>query len=146
MSENKPVLGRDLKLLETELGADLSISPSGDLSAVSDELNLGQAIVHRLRTTLGELFDIGHSGYGSSLYDLVGQPNNETTRERARAIVRRTLEQEPRVKQIVKISVQPRSDRPDAGPNAIVDIDMMVIAIGTNVPLNIVFPFHLEVA
>jgi phage baseplate assembly protein W len=141
MSEEKPVLGKDLMLTETEFGVDLSISSTGDLSAVSDELNLGQAIVHRLRTTLGELFDIGHSGYGSSLYDLIGEPNNQATRDRARAIVRQTLQQEPRIKQIVSISVEPRLERSD-----VVDIEVMVIAIETSVPLNIVFPFYLEVA
>lgn len=140
MSEEKPVLGKDLRLVEGELGVDLSVSASGDLDIITDELNLGQAIVHRLRTVLGELYDIGRSGYGSHLYDLIGEPNNETTRERARLIVRQTLEREPRVKQIRMISVEPRADRPD-----VVDIEISVIAIETNVPLNIVFPFHLEV-
>jgi phage baseplate assembly protein W len=139
-SEGKPVLGSDVRLTETELGADLAISSSGDLAAISGELNLGQAIFHRLRTTLGELLDTGHSSYGSRLYDLIGEPNNEGTRERVRAMVRETLQREPRIERIVKISVQARTDRPD-----VIDIDVTVIAIETNVPLNVVFPFHLEV-
>jgi len=142
MSErSKPILGHDVKLEETELGVDLEVSPSGDLQIVRDELNLGQAIVHRLRTGIGELLDIGHSDYGSHLYDLIGEPNNEATRERAKAIVWDALQRDPRIKQIVNISVTSQPYRMD-----IVDIDITVIAIGRKVPLNIVLPFHLEVA
>ena len=139
MSEEKPILGRDLRLVETELGVDLSVSARGDLQTVRDELNLGQAIVHRFRTRKGELADIGRSNYGSRLYELIGEPNNETTRERAKAIVRDALRQDPRVKEIVRITVETRKGSLD-----IIDIDITVIAIGSNVPLNVVFPFHLE--
>jgi phage baseplate assembly protein W len=139
MSEEKPVLGKDLRLVYADVGADLKVSPSGDLELVDDELNLGQAIVHRMRTRPGELLDIGHSSYGSKLYDLIGQPNNETTREKVRAVVIEALEREPRVKKIVKVTVTVRSGRPDA-----VDVDVSLIATDSEVPLNVVFPFYLE--
>jgi phage baseplate assembly protein W len=141
VSHEKRVLGRDLRLLDTELGADLKVSPSGDLELVDEELNLGQAIVHRMRTRPGELLDIGHSTYGSRLYDLVGEPNNEATRDRVKAVVRETLEREPRVKKIVKITVSVSSERTDA-----VEVDISLIATGAEVPLNVVFPFYLEAA
>jgi phage baseplate assembly protein W len=145
MSQEKEILGKDLKLMwedpKPQLGLDLSLSGTGDLEAIADELNLGQAIGHRLLTNIGELFDTGHSTYGSRLYELVGEPNNETTRERARAIVREALQQEPRIKEIFNILVTTRK-----GSRDVIDIDITVIAIGSNVPLNIVFPFHLEVA
>ncbi len=139
MSEEKPVLGKDLRLVYADVGADLKVSPSGDLELVDDELNLGQAIVHRMRTRPGELLDIGHSSYGSKLYDLIGEPNNEATREKVRAVVIEALEREPRVKKVVKVSVTVRRDRPDA-----VDVDVSLIATDTEVPLNVVFPFYLE--
>jgi phage baseplate assembly protein W len=141
MSDEKPVLGRDLRLEYADVGADLHVSPSGDLELVDDEYNLGQAIVHRMRTRPGELLDIGHSSYGSRLYDFVGEPNTETTREKLRAAVVEALGREPRVKKIVKVSVTQRVDRQDA-----VDVDISIIATGTEVPLNVVFPFYLEVA
>jgi phage baseplate assembly protein W len=141
VTEGKPLLGRDLRLVETVTGADLALSPSGDLDLVGDELNLGQAIVHRIRTRRGELTEIGHRRYGSRLYDLVGEPNNETTRERVKVVVREALAHEPRVKEILSLTVRPSNDRPDA-----VVIEMSVSAIGAEVPLNIVMPFYLEVA
>ena len=66
MSE-KGELGKDLKLrfdkLEIELGADLA-TDKGDFETVSDEQNLVQAILHRLTTEEGELYDIGHFIFG----------------------------------------------------------------------------------
>ncbi len=141
MSEEKPVLGRDLRLVETQTGADLALSASGDLDLVEDELNLGQAIVHRIRTRRGELTDIGHRRYGSRLYDLIGEPNNDTTRERIKVLVREALAHESRVKEILGLTVTPSKDRADA-----VSIEISVSAIGGEVPLNIVMPFYLEVA
>ena len=139
MSEEKPVLGKDLFLSYSDVGADLNVSASGDLKLVDDEYNVGQAIVHRLRTRPGELVDIGHSTYGSTLYDLIGEPNNETTREKVKAIVIATLKCEPRVEKIVKVVVTPTTDRLDA-----VEVEISVIATGSEVPLNIVMPFYLE--
>ncbi|MDG6966909.1 MAG: DUF2634 domain-containing protein [Nitrososphaerota archaeon] len=141
MSEDKLVLGSDLRLAYSDLGADLNVTPSGDLELVDDELNLGQAIVHRIRTRPGELVDIGHSSYGSKLYDLIGEPNNEATRDKVKAVVVEALTREPRVKKIVKVAVSVKPGRPDA-----VDVDVSLIATETEMPLNVVFPFYLEKA
>ncbi|MDG7021907.1 MAG: hypothetical protein JRN07_00740 [Nitrososphaerota archaeon] len=139
MSEDKLVLGSDLRLAYSDLGADLNVTPSGDLELVDDELNLGPAIGHRIRTRRGELVDIGHSSYGSKLYDLIGEPNNEATRDKVKAVVVEALTREPRVKKIVKVAVSVKPGRPDA-----VDVDVSLIATETEVPLNVVFPFYLE--
>ena len=141
MSEEKPLLGVDLKLVDTELGADLKVSREGDFETVSAEFNLGQAIVDRLSTRLGELSDIGHSNYGSRLYDLIGEINSDATRERAKLIVRRALENEPRIRKIVNVVVMV-----DDSDSSVINIDISAIAVGKNVPLNLVFPFHLELA
>jgi phage baseplate assembly protein W len=133
------VLGKDLFLNYADLGADLKISASGDLALADDEFNLGQAIIHRLMTRPGELLDIGHSTYGSTLYDLIGEPNNETTREKVKAVVIDALRHEPRVEKIVKVVVAPMPGRSDG-----VDVDVSVIATGSEVPLNVVMPFYLE--
>jgi phage baseplate assembly protein W len=185
MNEGKMILGTDLALAETHMGSDLSNSTQGDLEQISEEMNLAQAILHRLRTIRGELVDIGHPDYGSNLYDMIGEPNNQTTRDRLKSIVRTTVMEEPRIKEIVKIEVKSRlaileqkqgvrdsntlfkttkvdlqrgkegveakstsgsymEDRRSLATS--VDIDITVIPIESNVPLNIVFPFYLEVA
>jgi phage baseplate assembly protein W len=113
----------------------------GDLEVIESEYNLAQAIVLRLKTMQGELSDLGHSSYGSRLHELIGEPNNERTRELVVVYTRECLEQDPRVKEILSINVTPvRSD-----PNR-VDISISIIAIELNTVLNLVFPFFLEVA
>lgn len=182
MDNKNWLLGTDLELAETHMGADISNTAMGDLKEISEELNLAQAILHRLRTIRGELSDIGHPDYGFNLYDLIGEPNNQITRDRLKTIVRTTIKEEPRIKEIVKIEVKSRLDilekmgttgdftikqgsssvelrRQDNGMNVSesrsyaedrrmlatsVDVDITVIPIDSNVPLNIVFPFYLE--
>lgn len=183
-SENKnKLLGSDLMLAETALGSDLAVSENGEMGIASEEINLAQSILHRLRTVKGELADIGHPNYGSTIFKFVGQPNNELVRARLKMSIRETLAQEPRIREIKSITVKSRLlakekteiERPkvtvelskfsegqvnrSAGsskdlsinirPNPVdilnaVDVEIAIIPIGKNVPLNIVFPFYLE--
>ena len=133
------LLGNDLKLVDVELGKDLMINREGDLETVGRASNMGQAIVHRLMTRKGELSDLGHAQYGSRLYELMGEPNNERTRELAKMYTKECMAQDSRVKEIVKISVLPVS-------NDRIDISISLTTIDSEVSLNIVFPFYLEVA
>jgi phage baseplate assembly protein W len=103
---NKEILGTDLNLQEKGLGSDLVVSPTGDLVIVSEEPNLAQAIINRLRTIEGELYEIEHPTYGSKLYDFIGELNNDITRNRIRNYIKATLMKEPRIKEIVKITVK----------------------------------------
>ena len=133
------LLGKDLKLVDVRLGRVLMINREGDLGTVGGAPNLGQAIIHRLMTRKGELAELGHAQYGSRLYELVGEPNNERTRELAKMYTKECITQDPRVKEIVKISVLAVShDR--------IDISISLVTIDSEVALNIVFPFYLEVA
>lgn len=172
MSEENEILGKDLLLTEHSLGSDLSISKTGDVMTVAGDMNIAQAILHRLRTIRGELADLGHPDYGSNIYDLVGEPNNEMTRDRVKVMIRNSLLEESRIKEIVKIEVKSRKPQFDDGkrltllsavsaneeengrhafnpdPASLlnsVDIEIVIIPIGSNVPLNMVFPFYLEV-
>jgi phage baseplate assembly protein W len=106
ITDNKEILGTDLKLQEKGLGSDLLVSPTGDLVIISEESNLAQAIINRLRTIEGELYEIEHSTYGSRLYDFIGELNNDLTRNRIRNYIKSTLMKEPRIKEIVKITVK----------------------------------------
>lgn len=137
---SKEVLGRDLKLIDVELGSDLTLTLSGDLEIIGDEYNLGQAIVNRLRTRQGELADLGHSSYGSRLYELIGEPNNERTRELAKMYTGACVAQDPRVKEVLSVTVESPSDEPHR-----IDIRISVLPIESTTALNIVFPFYLEV-
>ena len=106
ITDNKEILGTDIKLQEKGLGSDLVVSPTGDLVIVSEESNLAQAIINRLRTIEGELYEIEHPTYGSRLYDFIGELNNDITRNRIRNHIKSTLMKEPRIKEIVKITVK----------------------------------------
>lgn len=138
---SKRLLGRDLKLVDVEFGSDLTLSPSGDLETISNEFNLSQAIINRLRTRIGELTDLGHPNYGSRLYELIGQPNNERTRNLARLYTIECISQDPRVEEILSVSVSVPKDDPNR-----IDINILVLPTGSSKVLNIVFPFYLEVS
>jgi phage baseplate assembly protein W len=139
MAEKKDVLGKDLRLKLDELGADLAVTSKGDFDTVSEEDDLAQAIIARLSTDEGELYDIGHADYGSRLHDLIGQVNNAITRERIKALVRDCLVQETRIKEVTSINVRPAAHDPSR-----VDVEVTVLPIGSSVFLTIVYPFSLE--
>ena len=184
-------MGTDLKLEEKGLGSDLLVSPTGDLVIVSEEPNLAQAIINRLRTIEGELYEIEHPTYGSRLYDFIGELNNDLTRNRIRNYIKSTLMKEPRIKEIVKITVKSliinhsnnnisnysqhkiknnnymgnklevidettfSADKLAKEESAVaadmyrslhtVIIDITVISIDQEIPLNLVFPFYLDI-
>jgi len=140
VSEKREIVGKDLKLKFDQLGADLTVTSEGDMDTVSDEDNLAQAIIARLTTEEGELHDVGHADYGSRLYELIGEVNNETTRESIKAVVLDCLTQEPRIKEVASIDV--RTDPYD--PHR-VDIEITVLPIGSSTFLTVVYPFRLEV-
>jgi phage baseplate assembly protein W len=134
------LLGKDLKLEFAGVGADLSISPAGDLKIADGIENLTQAIISRLSTSKGELYDIGHPNYGSRLYELFGQPNSETTRKEISKAVFECLAEETRIKEVIEVSV--KTDLKD--PNCL-NVGIIVIPIERNIPLSLVYPFNLEV-
>ena len=184
-------MGTDLKLQEKGLGSDFLVSPTGDLVIVSEEPNLAQAIINRLRTIEGELYEIEHPTYGSRLYDFIGELNNDLTRNRIRNYIKSTLMKEPRIKEIVKITVKSliinhsnnnisnysqhkiknnnymdnklevidettfSADKLAKEESAAaadmyrslhtVIIDITVISIDQEIPLNLVFPFYLDI-
>ena len=134
-------LGRDIKIFERDPGYDLGLSPTGDLETIGEEYNLAQAIIMRLNTMQGELRDLGHSSYGSRLSELIGEPNNERTRELARIYALESVTRDPRVEEVVGISAEMFKDDPRQ-----ININISVKAKGLTTILNMVFPFYLEVA
>jgi phage baseplate assembly protein W len=143
--------GTDLRLLQNlerqndrDRGRDLSTTRRAetgqiDLETLSGGGNLQQALLLRFLTPVGELALLGHSNYGSRLFELIGELNTETNRNRAKLFVLQALGDEPRVREVRSVRVT--SNR--ANPNQI-DIDIWLIPIDSDTPLNLVFPFFLE--
>jgi phage baseplate assembly protein W len=145
------LFGTDIRLLgdlehaeQRERGSDLFIgirpeSSRVDLQRLSGVPDLQQALLLRFLTQVGELEHLGHAGYGSRLHELVGDPNTETTRNRAKLYALQALQAEPRVSQIRSIVVETRRDRPNQ-----IDIKAAVVAIDSATPVNLVFPVVLD--
>ena len=93
----------------------------------------------RFLTPVGELAQLGHPDYGSRLSELIGELNNETNRNRAKMYVLQSLAGEPRVKEILALTVvQNQTIRGQ------IDISVSLKAIDSDTPLNLVFPFFLQ--
>jgi phage baseplate assembly protein W len=139
----KEMLGTDLKIIPWKDFGDKELSIVGrngffDLATVSTEDNLVQALTLRLTMSRGSLAALGHPVYGSRLDELIGRPNDSTTRQLVKLYCQECVLQEPRVKEILKIEV---NTTPTAGR---VDIHIQVIPIDSDTPLNLVLPFNLE--
>ncbi|HEX2028732.1 MAG TPA: GPW/gp25 family protein [Nitriliruptorales bacterium] len=143
--------GIDIRLLgdlqrqsQRELGADLRtvIRPASsavDLEPVSGVENLQQALLLRLLTPTGELAALGHPDYGSRLHELIGEPNTQTNRNRARLFALRALLAEPRIEEVRSLAVTTRRDRPNR-----IDIEARLAVLDEDTDLNLVFPFDYD--
>jgi phage baseplate assembly protein W len=109
-----------------------------DLGVVAGRDNLAQAIMMRLLTPRGELTALGHPEYGSRLHELVGRQNTDTTRNLVRLYILESLQSEPRVAEVVALSVEPDQGRRDR-----VNVLLHVTPIGDTGPVTI-GPFTLE--
>lgn len=110
----------DLLLTRRYTGGLISDRESVDIQNIQRDLgtvvgvdNLTQAIVNRLHTRQGELANLGHPDYGSRLYQLVGELNNNRTRALAELYIRECLAQESRIQEVVEVIFQ----APERGMN-----------------------------
>jgi hypothetical protein len=146
MSDPQQRLGSDLRLLANLVrqndrngGSDLmtaSTQGGNDLATLQDAPNLVQALLIRFLTRQGDLAPLGHPSYGARLYTLIGALNNAANRDRAKLFVLEALGAEPRVQSVTSVSVS-------AGARDRIDIAVTLLAIGSDTPLNLVFPFYL---
>lgn len=142
--------GQDLRLLnnleqqtDRDRGRDLSTQKRAettdtDLALWGSADNLKQALLLRFLTQVGDLAPLGHPTYGSRLFELIGQLNNPTNRNRAKLFTLQALAAEPRVKTVQSVKVTPHP----ANLNRI-DIDVTLTPIDSDTVLNLVFPFFL---
>lgn len=151
MTDETARFGIDLRLLrnlerrhhDREPGDDLSTrrpeTGGVDLDRLSGLDNLRQALLLRFLTPAGQLAQLGHPDYGSRLFELIGELNNETNRNRAKMYVLQALGAEPRVREVLSVTVtQNRRERTQ------IDIDVSLVPIDSDTPLNLVFPFSFE--
>lgn len=96
-----------------------------DLGTITGRANLGQALVLRLLTPLGELASLGHPEYGSRIPELVGRPNTATTRDLLKLAIIDSVVREPRVAEVAEVSVDPAVAQRDR-----VDVVVVVVPVG----------------
>ncbi len=152
MAIDQERFGTDLRLLRNldltkssrDPGSDLSTrvrtgTGQFDLDLYSKADNLVQALLLRFLTPVGELALLGHPDYGSRLFELIGELNSETNRNRAKLFTLQALQAEPRVKEIRSVIVtQGLNDRTR------MDIRISLLPVDSDTLLNLVFPFFLE--
>ena len=143
--------GTDLRLLrnldkqnDRNRGRDLStvtrpVTDQEDVETLTGADNLKQALLLRFLTPMGEMAILGHSTYGSRLYELIGELNNQTNRNRAKMYVLQALAQEPRVAEVLKVNVTTARSNPNQ-----INIDVSLRASKEGTILNLVFPFFLD--
>ncbi|HEU4882287.1 MAG TPA: hypothetical protein VFT45_08585 [Longimicrobium sp.] len=112
--------------------------PPRDLQTVSGVENLQQALLLRFLTPMGDLAPLGHPRYGSRLFELVGELNNETSRNRAKMYVLQALAEEPRVQEVLSVTVGVHPAIREQ-----MEIRVALVAIREAAVLNLVFPFSL---
>lgn len=110
-----------------------------DFDLIDGGENLGQALVMRILTPKGELRDLGHPDYGSRVHEIVGSENTATTRNLLKLFVIEAVQREPRVEEIIAVSVTPATGRRDS-----VDIALSVKAVGFSEIITI-GPFTLTI-
>jgi len=152
MAVNQERFGADLRLLRNldlikssrDPGNDLSTrlrveTTQFDLDVLTKVDNLVQALYLRFLTPVGEMAQLGHAEYGSRLFELIGELNSETNRNRAKLYTLQALQAEPRVKEIREVRVtQNPADRTR------MDIKISLLTVDSDTLLNLVFPFFLE--
>jgi phage baseplate assembly protein W len=151
MTDSSARFGTDLRLVpdlgrvksSRDPGHDLALrrrpeTARMDLDTVGGADNLVQALLLRFLTPAGELAALGHADYGSRLHELIGELNTETIRNRAKLYVLQALAAEPRVKKVLSVGVTQGKRDPTR-----MDIDVSLLAIDSDTPLNLVFPFFL---
>jgi phage baseplate assembly protein W len=147
-----PLFGRDLRAIyasrdgrheNLDLAADSEATPYGlrrGLEALTGVDNAVQAVIHRIKTRLGELSDLGHPDYGSRHHELIGQPNTAHNRNLVKLYILQALAREPRIEAVesARLLFDPLRDRDK------VNLELTLVLIGEAVPANLVIPFSFQ--
>ena len=102
--------------------ADLAVGRGAE--TVSGIDNLVQALKLRLLIDRGDLAALGHPRYGTRLRELLGETMDRANRELVRRYVRQAIMADPRVAEVVSVTVTPRE--PDRGA---LDVFAAIVAV-----------------
>ncbi|NCA71712.1 MAG: hypothetical protein EOM91_16855 [Sphingobacteriia bacterium] len=122
------VFGVDAALVDRSL----SIDDTGDYAVVASMDNLAQALTHRVKTPVGDI--LMHRTYGCNVFAVLGMQARPLIAALAGAMVKQSLEQEPRLASVDEIKPVTEGDR--------VTVYARVTAADRNerLDLNFVFP------
>ena len=109
-----------------------------DFALIDGRDNLGQALVMRILTPLGELARLGHPAYGSRVHAVVGSGNTDTVRNLLRLYILEAVLREPRVDEVIQLTVTPA-----AGTRQTVDVSLIVSPVGASDSVQ-VGPFSID--
>lgn len=119
---------------------DLQTLGGRDLQTTEGRANLAQAIVNRLLTRKGELARLGHPGYGSRLYQILGEPDNNRIRGRAEIYIRECLAQESRIEEVTQVKFSKPSRGFDRGS---LEVTIGVKPRGNEQEFTVIIPINL---
>jgi hypothetical protein len=133
----------DLNFADSWGTLDLKIVPGGrggitpkvdvsDMGTAGGRENLAQALILRLLTQQGALAPLGHPDYGSRLTHLIGQRNDERTRNLARLYTIEAISQEKRVTQLLDLNVETVPGQPET-----IRIGFSVLPLDDDQPLSV---------
>lgn len=111
-----------------------------DLDTVTGRSNLGQALLMRLLTPVGELTSLGHPAYGSRVPELIGRANTATTRDLLTLAILDSVVVDPRVAEVSEVRVEPAPGLRDT-----VRVVVVVVPVDVTSPVT-VGPFTLELS
>jgi phage baseplate assembly protein W len=110
-----------------------------DLERIAGRENLQQALLMRFLTPLGALAHLGHPTYGSNLYQMIGELNNETNRNRGKLYILEALAQEPRVTEVISVEIITNRRRDPTR----VEYNVRVRVTGEQDPISLTVPVNL---
>jgi phage baseplate assembly protein W len=132
--------GSDLFIAKRAVTASAQTDPI-DLQTIAGRENLQQALLLRFVTRRGELAILGHPDFGSRLYELIGEVNDQTRRNRAKLYTLEALASEPRVKHVLSVTATQ-----NAADRTRIDVAVKILAISDPTPLNFVFAVYTGAA
>lgn len=125
--------GSDLVLVKRSIAGG-GVAEAVDLDVLTGVENLEQALLLRFTTRRGDLAELGHPDYGARLWQLIGEFNDQTNRNRAKLYALEAIAGEPRVSEVLAIDVRTSPD--DRGR---IDLAISMRVIDRPTPLDFVF-------
>lgn len=117
---------------------DFQTTSSGDIFSATDELNIVQAIKHRIITEQGDL--VYNTDYGMN-YNILFTKKTPAAIKAIKSAMIREVSKDPRVKRIVKIEAFTQTEIEELRPDQLyIEIDIVPINRDEVIGINFVYP------